>query len=54
MTGRLSKNFHGVGIGPLSKILAVKTLLEFFALEHNAYKAKHFRSVLRPDFVDIL
>ena len=24
MTGRLSKNFHGVGIGPLSKILAVK------------------------------
>jgi hypothetical protein len=24
MTGQLSKNFHGVGIGPLSKILAVK------------------------------
>ena len=24
MTGRPSKNFHGVGIGPLSKILAVK------------------------------
>ena len=24
MTGGLSKNFHGVGIGPLSKILAVK------------------------------
>ena len=23
MTGKLSKNFHGVGIGPLSKILAV-------------------------------
>ena len=23
MTGRLSKNFHGVGIGPLSKMLAV-------------------------------
>ena len=23
MTGELSKNFHGVGIGPLSKILAV-------------------------------
>ena len=23
MTGRLSKNFHGVDIGPLSKILAV-------------------------------
>ena len=25
MTGRLSKNFHGVGIGPLSNILAVKS-----------------------------
>ena len=24
MTGKLSKNFHGFGIGPLSKILAVK------------------------------
>ena len=24
MTGELSKNFHGVGIGPLSKIWAVK------------------------------
>ena len=24
MTGKLSKNFHGVGIGPLSKIYAVK------------------------------
>ena len=24
MTGKLSKNFHGVGIGPLSNILAVK------------------------------
>ena len=28
MTGKLSKNFHGVGIGPLSKILAVK--INFF------------------------
>ena len=27
MTGRLSKNFHGVGIAPLSKILAVKSFL---------------------------
>ena len=27
MTGKLSMNFHGVGIGPLSKILAVKILL---------------------------
>ena len=29
MTGRLSKHFHGVGIGPLSKILAVKVLIVF-------------------------
>ena len=33
MTGKLSKNFHGVGIGPLSKILAVKYL-------PNTYVAK--------------
>ena len=26
MTGKLSKNFHGVAIGPLSNILAVKYL----------------------------
>ena len=26
MTDRLSKNFHGVGIGPLSKILAVNSI----------------------------
>ena len=26
MTGEPAKNFHGVDIGPLSKILAVKTL----------------------------
>ena len=27
MTGELAKNFHGVGIGPLSKILAVKVII---------------------------
>ena len=26
MTGKLSKDFHGVGIGPLSNILAVKNV----------------------------
>ena len=26
MTGKLSKNFHGVGIGPLSNILAVNSI----------------------------
>ena len=34
MTGKLSKNFHGVGIGPLSKILAVKSQLK--ANEENS------------------
>ena len=28
MTGKLSKNFHGVGIGPLSKILAVNVVVK--------------------------
>ena len=28
MTGKLSKNFHGVGIGPLSNILAVKIFIQ--------------------------
>ena len=28
MTGKLSKNFHGVGIGPLSNILAVKVYFQ--------------------------
>ena len=36
MTGRLSKNFHGVGIGPLSKILAVKAILPIFCLGFDA------------------
>ena len=35
-----------------------KDIFKCFALEHNASKAKHLRSVLRhvlrPDFVDIL
>ena len=32
MTGGLSKNLHGVGIGPLSKILAVKSTSVFLVL----------------------
>ena len=42
MTGKLSKKFHGVGIGPLSKILPVKNtkdrglLLLFCAQPDNA------------------
>ena len=30
MTGKLSKKFHGVGIGPLSKMYAVKYFLMQF------------------------
>ena len=33
MTGKLSKNFHGVGIGPFSKILAVK--ISYVKLKHK-------------------
>ena len=29
MTGELSKKFHGVGIGPLSKILTVKGRVKY-------------------------
>jgi hypothetical protein len=35
MTDRLSKNFHGVGIGPLSKILAVKGIRDVWKLDHR-------------------
>ena len=31
MTGELSKKFHGVGIGPLSNILAVKIKKDFLS-----------------------
>ena len=35
MTGKLSKNFHGVGIGPLSKIYAVLEELTNSHLQTN-------------------
>ena len=35
MTGELSKNFHGVGIGPLSKILAVKNFQGLYIVSKN-------------------
>ena len=38
MTGKLSKNFHGVGIGPLSNILAVKYSVIFSCILHGFYK----------------
>ena len=38
MTGKLSKNFHGVGIGPLSKILAVKKYSKFLTVLINSAK----------------
>ena len=38
MTGELSKNFHGVGIGPLSKILAVKGIWPSFLVWSPPWK----------------
>ena len=42
MTGEPAKNFHGVGIGPLSKILAVKSKMKSekptrFAMNQKAF-----------------
>ena len=37
MTGELSKNFHEVGIGPLSKILAVKIYHSFAVISMLNY-----------------
>ena len=60
MTFRLSKNFHGVGIGPLSKILAVKTSLHrvkiilksylksYTSLKFNFGRTKKNKSVTNP------
>ena len=44
MTGKLSKNFHGVGIGPLSKILAVKkSLLQSTLTQKGSFEfLQHF------------
>ena len=40
MTGKLSKNFHGVGIGPLSNILAVKKVNNLRANEREQKEKK--------------
>ena len=39
MTGEVSKDFHGVGIGPLSKILAVNNLnkIEYLTITSDLY-----------------
>ena len=37
MTFRLSKNFHGVGIGPLSKILGVKYYMTVTNIDINVW-----------------
>ena len=36
MIGKLSRNFHGVDIGPLSKILAVKSVFFFLGCDNSA------------------
>jgi hypothetical protein len=40
MTGELSKNFHGVGIGPLSKILDVKITAMCITMELRNFLQK--------------
>ena len=40
MTGELSKNFHGVGIGPLSKILAVKRISKYVCFFNLIFGSK--------------
>ena len=39
MTGEPAKNFHGVGIGPLSKILAVKWNTNISIIIYFKFKA---------------
>ena len=38
MTGEPAKNFHGAGISPLSKILAVKVILRSVTKMHSGAK----------------
>ena len=51
MTFRLSKNFHGVGIGPLSKILAVKCYL--FPINRLLTRRLHYTTKLKEGHVKI-
>jgi hypothetical protein len=46
MTGELSKKFHGVGIGPLSTILAVKRHSENLILMDYVITVSHGRQGL--------
>ena len=47
MSGGLSKNFHGVGIGPLSKILAVKSRTSSGMDRKHFTQTYSFKSQLR-------
>ena len=52
MTGGLSKNFHGVGIGPLSKILAVKSCSVLRQTKPDLeYKIPHGKVFVRISFI---
>ena len=51
MTFRLSKNFHGVGIGPLSKILAVKYAISLKTIPKLNQKYSSF--TLRSTFASV-
>ena len=46
MTGKLSKNFHGVGIGPLSIILAVKCAARVLCEKIENPTSKDFHSIV--------
>ena len=47
MTGELSKKFHGVGIGPLSKILTVKVLTSITTYYVHVSFVIHNKEILR-------
>ena len=46
MTDELSKKFHGVGIGPLSKILAVKLIVDCTLELHAFLPFWHFENAI--------
>ena len=52
MTGKLSKNFHGVGIGPLSNILAVNRYhMVKLIYSEKAAKCSEFFTLLLTTYV---
>ena len=57
MTGGPSKNFHGVGIGPLSKILAVKWIILILWAPKAVLAVKEYLqkfSLKKRNFFDVI